>query len=311
LAIRVAKGDVGSETLTQLEIAFDALATEYPAVPPSELLIRLHRQFAYVMRLLDARKTLAEHRRLLIVGGWLALLTATVHIDLKQRSAASAGLRTAASLAEHAEFDEIRAWCCETEAWRVLTDGHYRKAVELSHMAQQLAPVGSSVAIQAAAQEGRAWARLHQPKETYAAIDKVQRLVSPMAEPEHAEHHYRYDPGKSVSYTATTLAWIGDTAAESYAREVITRLQPDDDVRKWPRRVATAQLDLALTLLTGNRPDEACHAAGQAIASGRIVPSNHWRATEVVSALETRQLPEAKDLREALETQFRPRRKGD
>lgn len=122
-----------------------------------------------------------------------------------------------------------------------------------------------------------------------------------MARPERAEHHYRYDPDKSVAYTATTLAWVGDTAAETFAREVIFRLKPSDDVEKWPRRVTSANLDLALTLVVSNRLDEACHAAQQAIASGRIVPSNHWRAAEVVSAVEARQLSEAKELREAYE----------
>ena len=63
------------------------------------------------------------------------------------------------------------------------------------------------------------------------------------------QHHYQYDPGKSLAYTATTLAWIGDPAAETYAREVIARLAPADDIHKWPRRVASANIDLALTLL--------------------------------------------------------------
>lgn len=301
LARRVAASDVGNETLTQLELIFDDLATAYPAVSPLELLPRIRQQLTYVMSLMDARKTLAEHKRLLIVSGWLSLLAATVHIDLKQQAAASACLRTAAALAQHAGLNEIRAWCYETEAWRVLTEGDHLKAVELSKVAQELAPSGSSVAIQATAQEGRAWARLGQPQETYSAIDQVSRLVGPLVKPERAEHHYRYDPDKSVAYTATTLAWVGDPAGESYAREVISRLKPSDDVQKWPRRVASANLDLALTLVASNRLDESSHAAHQAIASGRIVPSNYWRAAEVVSAVESRKLSEAKGLREAYE----------
>ncbi|XVV00138.1 helix-turn-helix domain-containing protein [Actinosynnema sp. CA-248983] len=306
LARRVAASDVGDETLSRLESSFDDLARAYPVTAPSVLLPQLRRQLSYIARLLDARKTLAEHRRLLILGGWLSLLSATVHIDLKQQSAATARLRTAASLAKSADYDEIRAWCFETEAWRVLTDGDYRLALELSLAAQELAPAGSSVAIQSTAQEGRAWARLGQAKETYDAIGRVHALVGPLKKPEQSEHHYRYDPGKSVAYTATTLAWVGDVAAEEYAREVITRLKPGDDVEKWPRRVASANLDLALALIAGDRLEEACHATGQAIASGRIVPSNHWRAAEVVAAVEARQLRAAKDLREAFEEMRRP-----
>lgn len=60
-------------------------------------------------------------------------------------------------------------------------------------------------------------------------------------------------------------------------REVITRLGAEPDAGRWPRRVATAYVDLALALLASDRPDEACAAALAAILSGRVVPSNHWR----------------------------------
>jgi transcriptional regulator with XRE-family HTH domain len=301
LARRVAASDVGDETLSRLELAFEEMATAYPVTSPAELLGRLRQHLAYVSTLFDGRMTLHEQKRLVVVAGWLSLLAATVHVDLGQSAAATARLRTAASLGRHAENDEIRAWCFETEAWRVLTDGDYPHAVELSRAAQRLAPVGSSIAIQSTAQEGRAWARLQQPRETYSAIERVNRLTSSLKRPNRPEHHFRYDPDKSVAYMATTLAWVGDPAAETYAREIIRRLKPSAANGKWPRRVAAANLDLALTLLVTERLEEAADAARQAILSGRVVPSNHWRAAEVVNAVEARQLPEATDLREAYE----------
>lgn len=299
LARRVSASDVGNETLNRLEHAFDELAMKYPVSPPQELLKRVRKHSAYVSHLIDARMTLAEQRRLYVVGGWFQLLGATLHIDLKQENAATARLQTAATLAQHAGHREIEAWCYETDAWRVLTDGDYTRALQLSQIAQELAPAGTSAAIQATAQEGRARARLGEGVETYAAIDRVQRMSSAMTPRKGTEHHYQYDPGKALAYTATTLAWVGDPAAEDYARQVIARLAPTDDVEKWPRRVASANIDLALALLGGDRLDEACNAAQRAILSGRIVPSNHWRALEVVNSVEQRQLPEAQDLREA------------
>ncbi|MBC3989493.1 helix-turn-helix transcriptional regulator [Streptomyces sp. AC563] len=299
LARRVAASDVGAETLDRLENAFDELAMAYPVSPPRELLQRVRTHSAYVTHLLDARMTLAEQRRLFIVGGWFQLLGATVHIDLNQEHAATARLRTARTLAQHAEYAEIQAWCFETDAWRRLTDGEYARAAELSQAAQSLAPTGSSVAIQATAQEGRAQARLGERKQTTRLISKVQQAASSLVPHKGSEHHYQYDPAKSLSYTATTLAWLGDPAAEPYAREVIARLAPAQDIHTWPRRVASANIDLALTLLGGDRLDEACQAAQQAILSGRVVPSNHWRALEVVKAVEARKLPEASELREA------------
>lgn len=306
LARRVAASDLGAETLARLEAAVDDLATAYPVTAPDELLDRVRLHLGYVSRLTDARATLDERRRLLVVGGWLALLAATLHIDLEQRRPARSWLDTAASLAQQAEHEEIHAWRYETEAWQVLTDGNYRRAVVLSQTAQQIAPRGSSAAIQATAQEGRAWARLGETRDTYDAINRVHKLAAPLPRPDRPEHHYRYDPTKAVAYTATTLAWVGDTAAEGYAREIISRLQRNGNSARWPRRVAAANIDLALALLATNHLDEAAARTLAAMQSGMVVPSNHWRALEVVHATETRGLPESRNLRDAYE-KMRPK----
>lgn len=300
---RVAASAVGGETLSRLEAAVDDLASAYSLMTPHELMPRVRRHLSYVSGLMDEKMTLRQHRRLIVVGGWLSLLVATLHVDMRQHHAANAWLRTAAALARDVDHPEIRAWCHETEAWRVLTEGQYRKAVDSSRAAQSLAPRDSSVFIQSIAQEGRAWARLGDWQETLAAIDRVNALVSHLKSPDRPEHHYRYDPDKAVAYTATTLAWLGDPAAEPYAREVIGRFRSvsDSAVDRWPRRVVAANLDLALTLLRTDRLDEACHAAEGAVLSGRVPPSNHWRALEVVRAVEAKRLPEAGDLRQAYE----------
>jgi hypothetical protein len=230
-ARRVAASDVGAETLNRLEHGADTLAMAYATTPPELLLPRVRRHLDYVMSLIDARKTLAQHRRILVIGGWLALLRATLHIDLRQGTAADAYLVTAGQLVEQADHPEIAAWCLETKAWDVLTSGDFRQALELSQRAQAIAPRGGSALIQATAQEGRAWARL------------------------------------------------GDRAQT--------------------RRI----LDLAL--LAPGKPDEAAGAAGRAITSGRIVPSNGRRAREVMSGVQVAGVPEARELREAYET-FRP-----
>lgn len=306
LARRVAASDLGGETLARLEAAVDDLATAYPVTTPDELLGQVRAHLSYVRRLTDARATLDDRRRLLVVGGWLSLLAATVYIDLAQERPARGWLTTAAALAQQTGHDEIHAWRYETEAWQVLTDGDYRRALELSQAAQHIAPRGSSAAIQATAQEGRAWARLGEPRDTYAAIDRVHALAGSLPQPDRPEHHYRYDPTKAMAYTATTLAWVGDAAAEGYAREIIARLRGNgDDMRRWPRRVAAANLDLALALLTTDRLDEAAASALAAIQSGKVVPSNHWRAAEVVRAVEARELSESADLRQAYEAMRR------
>ncbi|OJF13568.1 helix-turn-helix domain-containing protein [Couchioplanes caeruleus] len=301
LARRVTASDVSAETLDRLERAVDAMAMAYATTPPANLVPRVRRHLEYASRLVDARKTLVQHRRLLAVGGWLSLLRATLHIDLRQAAAADAYLSIAAEFAGQAEHREIAAWCLETKAWAVLTAGDYRQALDLSRQAQGVAPRDGSAFVQATAQEGRAWARLGNRAATRRTLDRVERLADHRPFPEHPEHHYQYDPAKAHAYTATTLAWAGDPAAEAVAREVIAELEQEG---ARPRRVASAQLDLGLALLAAEKPDEAAAAATAAIGSGRIVPSNWWRASEVVAGVQ-RAGVEAHDLREQYEA-FRP-----
>ena len=138
--------------------------------------------------------------------------------------AGNAYLRTAAQLARESDHAELAAWCTETVAWQLLTAGEYRQAAELSRAAQETAPASSSALIQATAQEGRAFALLGDGQGARAALAAVERLVSPLPPPEHPEHHYVYDPPKARVYIATTLAWLGDRAAEPAAREILAAL---------------------------------------------------------------------------------------
>lgn len=302
LARRVEASDVGNVALAGLEAVVDELAVAYQGTPPRELLPQIRTHLRYVAELVDKRATLTQRRRLLVIGGWLSLLAATVNIDLHRRAAAAAHLATAVALAEHAGHTEIAAWCLETQAWDAVTEGDYRLAVDLAQAGQRVAPHGSSAMIQATAQEGRAWARLGDRRTTVHALDRVERLVSPRPAPDRAEHHYQYDPAKQHAYTATTLAWVGDPAAEGYAREVLARLESGVDGGPRPRRIASARLDLSLALLAAGRADEAAGETMRALESGRIVPSNAWRASEIVERVTTIGLPEASELREALNT---------
>ena len=291
--------EVGAATLERIEQAVDTLAVAYPGTPPAELLGRVRRHLGYVARLLDARKTLDEHRRLLVTGGWLSLLAATCAIDLRWWDAASARLRTAAQLARETGHTEMAAWCLETRAWQLLTIGDYPAAAGLARDAQAAAPSGSSAHIQATAQEGRAMARLGDTRNAYTALRRVEALVSPMPMPSQPEHHYRYDPAKSEAYAATTLSWLADPAGEQVARHVLERLESSVDGPPRPRRAASARIDLSLALLAADKPDEAAGVALQAIASGRLVPSNYWRAREVVQAVTKAGPTEAVELADA------------
>ncbi|NKY52380.1 helix-turn-helix domain-containing protein [Nocardia vermiculata] len=294
---RAAASDIGGGTLDHLESAVDDLAASYPTTPPRELLERIRRNLGYAGRLMDSRKTLTQHRRLLVSVGWLSLLASTCHIDLGEATASAARGHLAWKLADEAQHPEIAAWCLETRAWQRLTDGAFTEAAELSRAAQTVAPADSSAFIQATAQEGRALARLGDSTGTYDALRRVARLASGLNVPDRPEHHFRFDPAKSDAYVATTLSWLGDPAAESYARHVLADLEAAQLVR--PRRIASANLDLGLTLVAAGKPDEAASTAVTAVLSGRLVPSNYWRVSEVVSGIESQAPSDAATVREA------------
>ena len=299
LTRRASVSDIGAATIEQLEQAVDALAVAYHRTSPVTLLGRVRAHLGYVTSLLDRRKTLAEHWRLLNAGAWLSLLAATCLTDLYEQDPALAYLRTAASLAGETGHTEIAAWCLETRAWQVLVAGDHQRAVTLAQAAQRAAPRGSSAVIQATAQEGRAWARLGAAPETREAVSRTEALVSPLPQPDRPEHHYRYDPAKADAYVATTLSWLGDPAAARHARLVLARLETAADGPPRPRRAASARLDLALALTSTGDLDEAVATALDAVTSGLLVPSTYWRAEEVITAVARRAVPGADELHEA------------
>ncbi|MGK8487585.1 hypothetical protein [Nocardia asiatica] len=113
----------------------------------------------------------------------------------------------------------------------------------------------------------------------------------------------RAEPVGGDAYVATTLSWLGDPAAESYARHVLADLSRSPTVR--PRRIASANLDLGLALVVADKPDEAADVALAAVESGRLVPSNYWLVSEVVSGIEGGGAPDASVVREAFRDTYR------
>ncbi|WP_067660104.1 hypothetical protein [Nocardia harenae] len=98
-------------------------------------------------------------------------------------------------------------------------------------------------------------------------------------------------------------AWLGDPAAESYARHVLADLERSPAAR--PRRIAMARLDLGLALIAADKADEAADAALVAVESGRLVPSHYWRVSEVAAGIEAQGVPEAAVVRGAFRDIYR------
>lgn len=98
LAARAETSEVGVAAVAALEEVADLLARAYATTHPQLLLDEVRRRATEVSALLDRRLTLVQRRRLLVVGGWLALLGATVRVDLGDRAGAASARAAAASL---------------------------------------------------------------------------------------------------------------------------------------------------------------------------------------------------------------------
>jgi hypothetical protein len=283
LAARAEVTDVGGAAVEALEEVTELLARAYATSPPDVVLVQVRRRAAEVSTLLDQRATLAQRRRLLVTGGWLALLGATVLVDLGDRHAAATARAAAASLGREAEHIEMTAWAVEIATWTALIDQDWHLAARLAADGEALAPAGTSAAVQLAAQHARAAARLGDGATVRSGLARAEAAVDRQSGGRPRDHHFVFDGRKLDGYTATSLAWLGDPAGERVAREVAERYAPGP-----ARRLATARIDLGLILARDGRPDEAAHLGVLAADSGRLVASNTWRVTELYHLLAPR-----------------------
>jgi hypothetical protein len=123
---RLQASDVDSATLDALRITTDRLCSEYPHLPSGQLAIEGRQWLKRVAGLQAQRLTLAQHREVLTLSGWLAPLIGCVEYDMGERSAAESTRRAALSLASEAGNSEIAGWAHEMRAWFALTTGDYR-----------------------------------------------------------------------------------------------------------------------------------------------------------------------------------------
>ncbi|MGY2063598.1 XRE family transcriptional regulator, partial [Nocardia gipuzkoensis] len=170
---------------------------------------------------LDGRLTLAQHREVLVLAGWVALLVGCVDYDLGWRTTAEATRRAALSLGQEAEHVEIQGWGAEMAAWFALTQGNYRGAIDAAESG--LATTGQhGVGVQLAAQQAKAWARIGDRQAMENALRRGRTILERLDHPANLDNHFVVDPQKFDFYAMDCCRVAGDDRlAESYARQVI------------------------------------------------------------------------------------------
>jgi hypothetical protein len=158
LVSRMQSSDVDNATIDALHLTTDQLCSDYPFVDSDALLVEGKNWLRRLNALLDRRLTLAQHREVLILAGWLALLIGCVEYDTGRRHDAETTRRSALSIGKEADNAEVSAWAHEIRAWMALTTGDYHGVVVASQHGLEAAPPHRKP------QHGPVWVTADRPK---------------------------------------------------------------------------------------------------------------------------------------------------
>jgi transcriptional regulator with XRE-family HTH domain len=289
IVARLRTSDVNASTLEALSLTVERLCSEYPHMPPEQLLVEGRQWLRRMTQLLDKRLTLKQHREVLRLAGYLALLVGCVEYDLGQKGIAE-GTRTAAmSLGNESESADVVGWAFEMQAWYALTQGDYRSVITASNAGQEAAP-RQSVAVQLAAQKAKAWARLGDRRQVELALDEGRRLLEALPQPENLDNHFVVDPSKFDFYAMDCYRLVGeDRLAETYANEVLRNGTDFDGSERSPMRNAEARVTLGVVAARGGDAEAAIHQGQLALAGERkSLPSLLMTSRELAHVLNQR-----------------------
>jgi transcriptional regulator with XRE-family HTH domain len=274
LVERLRRSDVDRASLDTLAITVERLCSEYASMPSGDLRIEAQAWMTKLVGLLNGRLTLAQHREVLVLAGWLALLVGCVEYDTKDLRSAEATRHAAASLGQEADHAGIMAWAQEMTCWFALTQGRYRQVIEAARAGHEMAP-HQAVSVQLAGQEAKAWARMGDRRQVELALDRGRRLLESLPYPSNIDNHFTFDPDKFDFYAMDCYRRMGENAmATLHAREVIRKSTTPDGTLRSPMRVSEAQTTLAVVSARDGDLDGAVEAGSAALEIPRqSIPS--------------------------------------
>lgn len=279
---RVEASDVGAGTLDQLDELVDRLGYEYFAMSPTEFRTTVLSWRRYVTRLLDARVTLAQRRRLYVVAGWLSGLLAEVSLALGEE-AAPHGV-TALSLAREVGDRQLAGWVLGTRAQIALYIGDPLHSLEFSRAGVRIAPRGSAALVRAHTHYARTSARIGDRRCAESALNTAEDAWSTLTQ---APTRSIYSFGASyLPYcAATTYVWLRQPKRARVQAERAVEIC--DVAREPPGGRAIARIDLAVALAHDAEPDAAsCTGlAALDVCSDRLTEPVKRRTDELLTAL--------------------------
>ncbi|WP_254647757.1 XRE family transcriptional regulator [Streptomyces sp. GbtcB6] len=286
---RLNRSDVDNATLDALHITTDRLASEYPYMPSEQLLIEGRQWLRRVVELHTKSLTLAQHCEVLALSGWLAQLVGCVEYDTGDRYAAESTRQAALSLATEADHAEVAGWAHEMRAWFALTTGDYRGVIAASQAGAEVAQ-HHGVAVQLAAQEAKAWARIGDRRQVEVALDKGRQLLEGMPYPANLDNHFVVDPAKFDVYAMDCYRLVGeDKLARTLANEVLRAGTDFDGTERSPMRNVEARVTLGVTAAREGDLEQALDMGERALEGDRqSVPSLIMTSRELAAEMRRR-----------------------
>ena len=269
LVHRLQTTDADDSTIDGLRIVTDRLCSEYPYLPSDQLLVEGRNWLQRLTTFRGQRLTLSQHREILVLAGWLALLIGCVEYDTGRRHDAETTRRAALSLGTETDHAEITAWAHEMRAWMALTTGDYHGVIAASRNGLEAAP-NHAVAVQLAAQEAKAWARIGDKRQTEVSLDHGRRLLDSLPYPENLDHHFVVDPTKFDFYAMDCYRLLGeDSMAHTLAEAVVEASTDFDGTERAPMRLAEARITLGVIAARDGDLEQAVQLGSRALSGPR------------------------------------------
>lgn len=283
---RLQRSDLDQATLDGLRITADRLCSEYPFMPAEQLLIEGRAWLRRITARQGQRLTLKQHREILVLAGWVALLVGCVEYDTGNRHAAETTRQAALSLGTEADHGEIVAWAHEMRAWINLTSGDYHGVIAAARAGSEVTP-HQSVTVQLLAQEAKAWARIGDRRQTEVALEKGRRLLESLPYPENLDHHFVVDPTKFDFYAMDCYRVLADhRMAENLANEGVRASTDFDGTERAPMRLAEAWVTLGVVAARQGDLEEAVSYGDRALSGERrSLPSLLMASRDLAKAL--------------------------
>lgn len=174
-------------------------------------------------------------------------------------------------------------------AWFALTTGNLRGVIAAAQAG--LAVAGrQGVAVQLAAQEAKAWARLGDRRQTEVALERGRALLEAMPTPDNLDNHFVVDPAKFDFYAMDCYRVLGENAlAENLADVVLRGCTDYDGSERSPMRIAEARITLGVVAARQGEVEQAVEYGRQALAGDRkSLPSLLLCSQELSTELKSR-----------------------